>query len=352
MGAEQLRIVQVGAAPSGIGVTWLSLLQEAPDWELAGIVELVPERLALALERAGLGADRGFASVAEATRAIDFQAAAVIAPSPLHATLSSQALEAGKHVIVEKPFAVTFEEARAVVDLAEERGLWVMVDQNYRYLRDMQALRRAVQQQAAGVPSFATVTFNCDWPARTYQAAMDNTMLLEMAVHHFDSLRFVFDADPLSVSGQTWRPPWTRYEGDTWVAGTFTFPGELRAQYDGSLEAPGARDPWQGVWRIECERGALQLADLGQGFGLYLSHADGRLEVLESFGEPPNPGSGIPGALREFAAALREGRRPLGDGRDNLWTLAMAFGLRRSSDTGRTVTLGQEFFFGQGAEGS
>jgi predicted dehydrogenase len=86
---------------------------------------------------------------------------------------------------------------------------------------------------------------------------------------------------------------------------------------------------------------------MGSGFGLYLSRAPGIVELLESFGAPPSPGSAIPGALREFAAAVHEGRRPRGDGRDNLYTLAMAFGLARSSAQERIVDLQREFFTGQ-----
>lgn len=343
MSERTLRIVQVGTAPTGIGTAWLSILQESPEWDLAGVVDVVPEHRAAAIQSAHLPADRAFGSIVDAARSIEFDAVAVIAPSPLHTDLALQALQAGKHVIVEKPFGIDFEQARAVVAFAEQRDLRVMVDQNYRYLPDVLALRRAVQEETAGRPGFVTVTFNCDWPARTYQAGMANTMLLEMAIHHFDSLRFVLGSDALTASGRTWRPPWTHYAGDTWVAGAFTFPHQVHALYNGSLEAPGAGEPWQGLWRIECERGALHLADLGSGFGLYLSRAPGTAELLESFGAPPSPGSAIPGALREFAAAVREGRRPQGDGRDNLYTLAMAFGLARASAEGRTVDLQQEF---------
>jgi predicted dehydrogenase len=348
MSDHTLRIVQVGVAATGIGVAWLSILEQSPDWELAGVVDVVPENRALATERAKLSPDRGFGSIAEAARAMDFDAVVIVAPSPLHTDLALQALQAGKHVLVEKPFAIDFAQAQAVVALAEERQLIVAVDQNYRHLPDMLALRHAVQSEVAGRPGFASVTFNYDWPARTYQAAMANTMLLEMAVHHFDALRFVLGGDAETVVGRSWRPPWTRYAGDTWVNAIFTFPREVQANYNGSLEAPGARDPWQGIWRIECERGALHLADLGSGFGLYLSRSPEVIEPLEVFGTPPNPGSGIPGLLHEVAVAIREGHQPRSSGRDNLSTLAMAFGLSRASAEGHLIDLRQTFFAGRG----
>ncbi|HWE60685.1 MAG TPA: Gfo/Idh/MocA family oxidoreductase [Chloroflexota bacterium] len=344
MTEQPLRIVQVGAAPTGIGTTWLSSIQRAADWQLAGLVDVVPDHRAQAAARAGLDADRCFGSIAEATQALDFDAAVIVAPSPLHGDLCRQALEAGKHAIVEKPFTLDFAQARAVAALADGRGLRLMVDQNYRYMPDLQALRRAVREEVAGRPTFVSLTFYCDWPPRTYQTAMANTMLLEMAIHHFDALRFVLESEPRTVSGQTWRPPWTRYQGDTWVNGAFTFDNDVRAAYCGSLEAPGKRDPWQGVWRVECERGALHLADLGAGYGLYRSRSLDAVEPLEIFGAPADPGSAIQGTLAEFAAALRAGRRPQSDGRDNLRTLAMAFAVSRSSAEGRPIDLMHEFF--------
>jgi predicted dehydrogenase len=177
---------------------------------------------------------------------------------------------------------------------------------------------------------------------------MADTMLFEMAIHHFDALRFVLAREPQVVVGQTWRPSWTRYPGDTWVSCTFTFDDAVRAAYYGSLEAPGRRDPWQGVWRVECERGALHLGEFGAGYGLYRSRSLDTVELLEAFGVPPEPGAAIAGTLAEFAASLRQGRRPQSDARDNLRSLAMAFAVSRASAEGRPVDLAREFFGGRG----
>jgi predicted dehydrogenase len=58
----------------------------------------------------------------------DLDAVAIATPVPTHAALGLQVLEAGKHAFIEKPIALTAEDARRVADLAEQRGLVCMVD--------------------------------------------------------------------------------------------------------------------------------------------------------------------------------------------------------------------------------
>jgi predicted dehydrogenase len=367
-----LRMVQVGVGPTGIGVTWLRAIQESADWTLAGVVDARAEHLSIAAERAGLRAEQCFATIDQAVRALEVDALAIVVSSPLHAELCAQALRAGKHVVVEKPFTLDFTEARALAEQAEQAGLRLMVDQNYRYLSDIRTLRHAVGEGLIGEVEFVEVGFDCLWPPRPYQESMANTMLLEMAVHHFDSLRFVLGVEARTAVGQTWRPRWTRYAGDTWVSCQYEFEGGIRVAYHGSLESPGLRSPWQGLWRIEGRRGALHLADLGAGYGVYLSRdprntAQGypEADVLRAAPLPlvdspefhdaraertahaqlrTDPGAAIGGTLAEFAAALRERRRPQSDARDNLRTLAMAFAVSLSSAEGRVVDLRRAFF--------
>jgi predicted dehydrogenase len=342
----QRRILQVGAAPSGIGTAWLRSIQEAPDWTLAGIVDARADHLRMAAERAGLSSAQCFATMGEATTALEFDACALIVPSPLHGTLCEQALEAGKHVIVEKPFATDFAQARVLSERAEQRGLRIMVDQNYRYVAQMGTLRRAVREKIAGVPVFVAVSFDCLWwPGRPYQWDMADTMLLEMAVHHFDSLRYILGAEARMANGRTWRPSWTRYQGDTFVECLFEFDGGIRVAYHGSLESPGARTPWQGIWRVECSDGALHVADMGSGYGVYVSHDPDSVERIEPLAEDGvSQDSSILWTLHEFATALQEGRRPQSDARDNLRTLAIAFAVSRSSAERRSVDIDHEFF--------
>jgi len=340
----QRRIVQVGVAPSGIGLDWLRAITEAPDWTLAGIVDTEPAHLRDTAARVGLPAECCFTSIGEAAAALDFDACVLVAPSPLHGALCGQALDAGKHVIVEKPFTVDFEEARALATRAAREGRYLIVDQNYRYMTEIGTLRRAIRDRVVGAPSFIRVTFDCHWPGRPYQWAMADTMLLEMAVHHFDALRDVLAAEPRTASGQTWRPPWTVYQGDTVVSCRFDFDDGTRVAYHGSLESPGRITPWPGVWRVECAEGALHLADLGAGYGVYLSRAPDTVERIAPIASDGwGQGSSLLGTLGALSAALDEGRRPWSDARDNLRTLAMSFAVARSSRDGRVVDLARDF---------
>ena len=71
-------------------------------------------------------------------------AVVIAVPPRFHLDLTLQALSAGKHVLVEKPFAHSHREAIALVRLAEQKGLKLAVDQNWRYLPLIRALRSAV----------------------------------------------------------------------------------------------------------------------------------------------------------------------------------------------------------------
>ena len=66
-------------------------------------------------------ADSYFTSLAAAIEAVDAEAVLVTANLPGHVPLALEALRAGKHVLLEKPFAPSLDEARKVVELAEER---------------------------------------------------------------------------------------------------------------------------------------------------------------------------------------------------------------------------------------
>ena len=67
-----------------------------------------------------------------------------------HFELASKAMKAGKHVLVEKPFVPTSQQARELVDLAEKSGVMLTVYQNRRYDRDFLTLRKLIEDGSLG----------------------------------------------------------------------------------------------------------------------------------------------------------------------------------------------------------
>ncbi len=78
----------------------------------------------------------------------------IVIPTPnhTHAPLAAQALEAGKHVVVDKPFALSVAEAQALLDLAQARGQVLSVFQNRRWDADFLTLRQVIASRAVGEP--------------------------------------------------------------------------------------------------------------------------------------------------------------------------------------------------------
>src|SRR5690606_5457277 len=131
---------------------------------------------------------------------VDAEAAIVSVSSPYHADVCRQTLGAGLHTLVEKPFTTRYEDAVALADLADRAGKILMVQQNYRYLPQFQAMRGQIQSGACGAPAHGTVQFFLRHAGRPYQHKLVHVNQLEMAIHHYDLMRYVLGEDPEAVS--------------------------------------------------------------------------------------------------------------------------------------------------------
>src|SRR2546430_4866042 len=74
----------------------------------------------------------------------------IATPNETHYPFARQCLEAGRDVIVDKPFTTTLEEAKQLVELAKETGRFLTVYQNRRYDGDFQAIRQLVEARMLG----------------------------------------------------------------------------------------------------------------------------------------------------------------------------------------------------------
>lgn len=141
-------------AEMGVGLIGFGLAGRAFH---APVISAVPGlRLAAILQRSGDSAAQAYPA-AKIVRTLDemlaapeVQLVAVASPNETHFEFARRSLEAGRHVLVDKPFTPTMGEAIALVQLAKKHGRIVSVYQNRRYDGDFQALRQLCAEGKLG----------------------------------------------------------------------------------------------------------------------------------------------------------------------------------------------------------
>jgi predicted dehydrogenase len=91
------------------------------------------------------------------------EAVHICTPNAQHFPMAKEALEAGKHVVCEKPLATTVEEAKALVSLAKDKGLRNCVCHNLRYYPMVQQMRRMCEAGDLGEILIVQGTYSQDW---------------------------------------------------------------------------------------------------------------------------------------------------------------------------------------------
>lgn len=247
------------------------------------------------------------------------------------------ALEAGKHVLSQKPFVTDLDEGERLCELAERRGLKLAVNQNGRWAPHFSYMRHAVAAGLLGELASAHLSVHWDhtWIIGTAFEDMHDLVLYDFAVHWFDIVTAFFGArDARRVfaasaraAGQRARPPMLagaliEYDGGQ---ATISFNAEVvHGQQDRTFLA-----------------GSLGSA---LSVGPSLSEQAVTLSTAAGHAAPALQGTwfreGFHGTMAELLCAIEDGREPANGARENLRSLALAFAAIQSSHTGQPQTPG------------
>lgn len=321
-----LRVVQVGAGE--MGRAWLRTVADSPDVELVGIVDLDLDAARAGAAAAGspdLPVDRDLAALAEW---VSPDAVLDVTVPVAHHPVTMQALRLGLPVLGEKPAAQTVAEALSLTAAAEVTGELFMVSQSRRYNDQLVALR--AHTELLGDVGIVSTSFARAPHFGGFREQMDDVLLLDMAIHAFDSARYLIGRDPVSVWCDSWNPSWSWYRGDAAASVIVEFEGGVRYRYDGSWCSPGAETSWNGAWRVSGSGGTA----LWSGDDEPVSDLDG---TAGAPGTRPSVGVEIAGSLAAFTRALRSGDRPDGEVHGNVMSLVMVEAAIASTRSGRRV---------------
>jgi predicted dehydrogenase len=181
------------------------VLKELPEVELFALAESDPVRRKAASKRAPKA--RAFASYEELLLMPGIDAVVICLPNNLHAEATLKAMEHGKHVYLEKPLATSLSEAQDVLQAWQGSRLVGMIGFNYRFNSLYQTVKQHCLSGRLGELVCARSVFSTSLRAlpnwkNTRQSG--GGVLLDLASHHFDLLRYLFEVEVKDVFANVW----------------------------------------------------------------------------------------------------------------------------------------------------
>ncbi|MCY3765355.1 MAG: Gfo/Idh/MocA family oxidoreductase [Gemmatimonadetes bacterium] len=319
-----VRLIHLGAGGRG---RWpVRRVLERTDFESAALVDVNEDNLRSAREESGLTEAACYRSLGEAIEGVEADAVVVITPPQLHADQCLEAVRAGKHVLVEKPFTKSLEEACRVMREADAMGVRVAVCQNARYAAAHVTINRLVREGAYGRPVFGLMT-KYGWRPRVHHSGDDeHAYLWERGIHDLDTLRYLFNADPVRIWGHSFNPPWSPYKGGAGVHAWIEFEGGATCGYLCTFAAHKGGS----ALRLELEGGTLEVTDAG-----LVLHERGKDEdTVIAHDQVPPPEEVLLDGFRQY---VTDGVEPEFGGHRNLPTVGMVEGIGVASDEGRVI---------------
>ncbi len=301
--------------------------------ELAAVVGLPAEAARTRQLAAEFGAGRAADDLDAVLGDPAIDAVVLTLPNHLHCPFAVRALQAGKHVLVEKPLSNTVEEADAMIRAAEAAGRILMVAQCRRFFAGAQEARKRVA--ALGRPLDIVHILGVDVPAVQADwwrsAASTGGLALGLnGPHVVDSILWLMGGEtPVRVYAQTGRLKPENWQGEDQATVVMTFAdGSIATGHLSFNMRPHTNERWI----------------VGPKGSLHLTHdrtlrADGATVVEEALTPYIDGDASFVNQFREFASAIREGRKPLADAAEVRPVVAVLNAALASAKQNRPVDL-------------
>ena len=311
---------------------------------LAAVCDIDPTRVDTFATRYGVP---GFTSLADMLASPGIDVVSVLTPSGMHAEHAIAVAQAGRHIVVEKPMALTIEDADAMIRAADIAGVRLFIVKQNRFNVPVVKARQALDAGRFGQLVLGTVRvrwcrdqayYNQDAWRGTW--AQDGGVIANQASHHVDMLGW-FMGPVESVHARGLRALVDIEAEDTAVA-TLRF----RSGALGIVEATNAARPkdLEGSLSVLGATGAVEIGGFAVNKIRHWQFAAPLAEdtnVLEKFSvNPPNVyGFGHQAYYEHVVDCLAKGVKPLVDGHEGRSSLELVAALYESMASGREVSL-------------
>jgi predicted dehydrogenase len=336
------RVCLVGAGRAG-QVHAESLVHHVPEGRLVALVDQNPAALEKAADRFGI--DLRFNSLQEAIDGVPFDAVVITAPTFTHRELVTAAAAAGKHILCEKPMALTIDECDAMITAAERNSVILQIGFMRRFDPDFQAAWARIEAGEIGQPMLLkSLTHGPGLPpAWARDLRTSNGMLAEVNSHDWDTMRWLASSDPQRVYAEV-----ANFKGERHGVDTPHF-------YDTALVSlrfeSGALGAISGVCpceygydaRVEIigEKGLLQIGDVRGQSVVVCTNRDHGLVTPIYRTWPERFASAYVREMKHFLECIRTGSQPRASGYDGRWAVAGTLAATHSFLEERSVRLSE-----------
>lgn len=276
---------------------------------------------------AELGIARAYGSYEELLNDPDIDAVINPLPNSLHCEWTVRAAQAGKHILCEKPLAVTVAEARKMIGAARANGVLLVEGFTHRLNPQLQCARRLVQQGEIGEVKLARaeLTFTIrDWEEDVrVKPELGGGALLDAGCYCVSALRFALNAEPVAVQAFHHM----RKGVDATTAGALRFAGNRLGYIAVGMEAP-----FRCVLEVVGSHGAITVPNMFDD-GADVRIAIGNDERVEQFSGPDR----FQVQIERFSNCILEGKTPEFPAEDGLKNVAVLEALRKAAGTGQLV---------------
>ena len=186
--------VRVGLIGYGYwGPNYARVFSDLPESSFAAVCDQSAERLQKALAR--LPHIRGFSDARELLRQDDVDAVVISTPASTHFDLARQALDGGRHVLVEKPLALTVEHCNRLCELAGRSRQTLMVAHTFLYNPGIRKMKECMQSEDFGRLYYVHSTRTNLGPIR-----QDVNALWDLAPHDISIFNYLLGEQPVWAS--------------------------------------------------------------------------------------------------------------------------------------------------------
>jgi len=328
-----MRVAVIGVG--SMGFNHLRVYSELDGVQLAGVSDVSPERLNAITDRFAVPTYSDYRELLEKEKP---EAVSITVPTSDHEEVATYALQAGAHILVEKPIAATVDEGKRIIALAKETKRQLMVGHIIRFNPAIQSLKKRLDNGDLGRIFQIFCRRAGPFPARI----RDVGVVIDLAPHDVDIMRFLTGLNPIRVYAETEQQIHTNHED--LLFGLLRFPGGLT----GALELNWLTPKKIRETLVLGEKGLFYVDDLLQDLFFY-ENAQASGELWSPLNTLRGVSEGImtrfelqkqeplKAELKAFLQAIESGAPMPVSGEDGLEALRLSLALVESGRTHQVI---------------